>query len=165
MLAILHAFADRKRNVAVFEVVVEEPTIEQHTMIMLAPREEAGEYIVRMTSLGHARATLGMHRAVEAVGEWVAGLDEEGMGAGAEGKGVAPTLNPSPINEGGTCTALANHLRTSRLNCADCANRLSGLRKGESERWRGFGRGNGCHWRLRASSIFCAKDGRRLVQG
>ena len=78
-VAILHAFADRKRNVAVFEVVVEEPSIEQHTMIMLAPREEAGEYIVRMTSLGHARATLGMHRAVEAVGEWVAGLDEAGM--------------------------------------------------------------------------------------
>ena len=78
-VAMLHAFADRKRNVAVFEVVVEEPTIEQHTMIMLAPRDEAGEYIVRMTSLGHARATLGIHRAVEAVGEWVAGLDEGGM--------------------------------------------------------------------------------------
>ena len=30
-----------------------------------------------MTSLGHARATLGMHRAVAAVGEWVAGLDAE----------------------------------------------------------------------------------------
>ncbi len=76
-VAILHAFADPRRNVALFEVVVEEPTIEQHTMIMLAPREEAGEYIVKMTSLGHARATLGMHRAVEAVGEWVAGLDAE----------------------------------------------------------------------------------------
>jgi len=74
-VAILHAFADPKRDVALFEVAVEEPTIEQHTMIMLAPREEAGEYIVKMTSLGHARATLGMHRAVAAVGEWVAGLD------------------------------------------------------------------------------------------
>ena len=78
-VAMLHAFADAKRDVAVFEVVVEEPTIEQHTMIMLAPRAKAGEYIVRMTSLGHARATLGMHRAVAAVGEWVAGLDEGGM--------------------------------------------------------------------------------------
>ena len=38
-----------------------------------------GTYIVRMTSLGHARATLGMHRAVEAVGEWVASLDEAGL--------------------------------------------------------------------------------------
>lgn len=76
-VAILHAFADPRRNVALFEVVVEEPTIEQHTMIMLAPREAAGEYIVKMTSLGQARATLGMHRAVEAVGEWVTGLDAE----------------------------------------------------------------------------------------
>ncbi len=78
-IAILRAYADPKRNTAVFEVVAEEPSIEQHTMIMLAPRAEAGEYIVKMTSLGHARATLGMHRAVAAVGEWVAGLDTAGL--------------------------------------------------------------------------------------
>jgi tRNA (guanine-N7-)-methyltransferase len=78
-IAILRAYADPKRNVAVFEVVAEEPTIEQHTMIMLSPRAEAGEYIVKMTSLGLARPTYGMHRAVQAVGEWVAGLDEAGQ--------------------------------------------------------------------------------------
>ena len=76
-VAILRAYADPRRNVAVFEVVVEEPTIEQHTMIMLSPRAEAGAYIVKMTSLGQARPTYGMHRAVEAVGEWVAGLHED----------------------------------------------------------------------------------------
>ena len=75
-IAILRAYVDPSRDCAVFEVVVEEATIEQHTMILLAPRKEAGEYIVKMTSLGHARPTLGMHRAVAAVGEWVAGLDE-----------------------------------------------------------------------------------------
>ena len=75
-IAILHAYADPKRDVAIFEVVVEEPTIEQHTMIMLSPREAAEDYIVKMTSLGHARPTYGMHRAVQAVGEYVAGLDE-----------------------------------------------------------------------------------------
>lgn len=73
-IAILRAYADPKRNVAVFEVVVEEPTIEQHTMIMLSPRAETGAYIVKLTSLGHARPTPGMHRAVEAVGELVAGM-------------------------------------------------------------------------------------------
>ncbi len=78
-VVILRAYVDPKRNVAVFEVVVEEPTIEQHTMIMLSPRAEAGEYIVKMTSLGQSRPTYGMHRAVQAVGEWVAGLDGEGM--------------------------------------------------------------------------------------
>ncbi|MDE2750879.1 MAG: tRNA (guanosine(46)-N7)-methyltransferase TrmB [Chloroflexota bacterium] len=78
-IAILRAYADPGRNSAVFEVLVEEPTIEQHTMIMLSPRAGAGEYIVKMTSLGQARPTLGMHRAVAAVGEWVAGLDAGGM--------------------------------------------------------------------------------------
>ncbi len=73
-IAILRAYADPKRDTAVFEVVVDEPTIEQHTLIMLSPRSEAGEYIVKLTSLGHPRATLGMHRAVMAVGELVAGL-------------------------------------------------------------------------------------------
>ena len=86
-IAILRAYADHKRNTAVFEVVAEEPSIEQHTMIMLAPRAEAGEYIVKMTSLGHARATLGMHRAVAAVGEWVAGLDGSGAVLGGVVRG------------------------------------------------------------------------------
>ena len=64
------------RNVALFEVVVDEPTIEQHCAITLSPRTEADEYIVKLTGIGHARPTIGMHRAVEAVGDWVAGLDE-----------------------------------------------------------------------------------------
>ena len=77
-IAILHAFADPKRNVTLFEVVVEEPTIEQHTMITLSPRAEADQYIVKLSSIGHARPTYGMHRAVAAVGEYVAGLHEDG---------------------------------------------------------------------------------------
>ena len=74
-VAILRAYADPARDVAVFEVVVEEPTIEQHALLSLSPRAAPGEYIVKLTSLGHARPTAGMHRAVLAVGEWVAGLD------------------------------------------------------------------------------------------
>ncbi len=71
-IAVLHAWLDEKRAAALFEVVVEEPSISQHTMIMLAPRAGDGEWIVKQTTIGHARSTLGMHRAVEAVGEWVA---------------------------------------------------------------------------------------------
>ncbi|MYD10743.1 MAG: tRNA (guanosine(46)-N7)-methyltransferase TrmB [Chloroflexi bacterium] len=74
-IAILRAYADPKRDTAVFEVVVEEPTIEQHALLALSPRAEAGEYMVRLSAVGHARATAGMHGAVAAVGEWVAGLD------------------------------------------------------------------------------------------
>lgn len=70
-IALLHAYANAKRDTAVFEVVIEEPTIEQHTMILLSPREAENEYIVKMTSLGHARPTYGLHRAVQAVGDWV----------------------------------------------------------------------------------------------
>ncbi len=77
-IAILRAYADPKRDSAVFEVVVEEPTIEQHTLISLSPRAEAGQYIVKMTSVGHARPTAGLHQAVAAVGDYVAGLHAEG---------------------------------------------------------------------------------------
>ena len=70
-IALLHAYADARRDAAVFEVVVEEPTIEQHTMILMSPRARPREYIVKMTSLGKARPTDGMHRAVAAVGAWI----------------------------------------------------------------------------------------------
>ena len=75
-IALLRAYADARRDEAVFEVVVEEPTIDQHTMILLSPRAGANEYIVKMTNLGVARPTDGMHRAVAAVGEWVADQHE-----------------------------------------------------------------------------------------
>ena len=75
-IALLRAYADARRDEAVFEVVVEEPTIDQHTMILLSPRAGADEYIVKMMNLGKARPTEGMHRAVAAVGEWVAAQHE-----------------------------------------------------------------------------------------
>ncbi|MCY4072951.1 MAG: tRNA (guanosine(46)-N7)-methyltransferase TrmB [Chloroflexi bacterium] len=75
-IALLRAYADPRRDTAVFEVVIQEPTIDQHTMISLSPRDKPEEYIVKMTSLGHARPTYGMHRAVAAVGDWVAAQDE-----------------------------------------------------------------------------------------
>ena len=75
-IAILQAYANRSRDTAVFEVVVEEPTIEQHALLSLSPRKEPGQYIVKLTAVGHSRPTLGMHRAVEAVGELVVSLDE-----------------------------------------------------------------------------------------
>ena len=74
-VAILNAYANPERNTAVFEVVAEEPTIEQHFLLSLSPREEAGQYIVKLAGVGYARPTAGVHRAVAAVGEWVAGLD------------------------------------------------------------------------------------------
>ena len=74
-IAILRAYADARRDTAVFEVVVEEPSIEQHALLVLSPRAGAGEYMVGLSAVGHSRATAGMHHAVASVGEWVAGLD------------------------------------------------------------------------------------------
>ena len=87
-IAILNAYANRERDTAVFEVVMEEPTIEQHALLSLSPRAEAGEYIVKATAVGHARSTYGMHRAVAAVGEWVASLDAQIADIGAQTAGL-----------------------------------------------------------------------------
>ena len=86
-VAILRAYADPQRNVAVFEVVVEEPTIEQHTMIMLSPRAEADEYIVKLTSPGSRAADAG--DASGGGGGWGVGCgDGWGDGGGKEGAGL-----------------------------------------------------------------------------
>jgi len=76
-IGILQAFANAKNNTAVFEVVVEESTIDQHTLLVMSPREGENQYIVKMSTIGHARPTYGVHRAVYAVGEWVASLHED----------------------------------------------------------------------------------------
>lgn len=75
-VAILRAYANKHTNSAVFEVVVEEDTIDQHTMLILSPRDHANEYIIQMSTIGHARPTYGMHRAVQAVGEWVVSIHD-----------------------------------------------------------------------------------------
>ena len=87
-IAMLHAWLGRERDVALFEVVVEEPSISQHTMIRLAARAGAGEYIVKQTTIGHARSTLGMHRAVAAVGRLGGGAGWGWDCVGAAGAGL-----------------------------------------------------------------------------
>jgi len=76
-IAILSAYANPTRDTAVFEVVVEEATIDQHCILTLTPRDEPQTYIVQMSTIGHARPTYGMHRAVHALGEWIVSLHEE----------------------------------------------------------------------------------------
>ena len=46
-------------------------------MIMLSPRHDTRDYFLKLTSLGHAHFAVEMHRTVQAVGEWVAGLHED----------------------------------------------------------------------------------------
>ncbi len=77
VVAILQAYANPTRNTAVFEVVVEEATIDQHAVLTLTPRESGGSYVIQMSTVGHARPTYGMHRAVYALGEWVISLHDD----------------------------------------------------------------------------------------
>jgi tRNA (guanine-N7-)-methyltransferase len=63
-----------KHGRIVFEVHIAEPTLEQHTAIMMLPHKADNEYIVRYNTMGFPRPTLGMHRATAWLAEWVANL-------------------------------------------------------------------------------------------
>jgi hypothetical protein len=58
-----------------FEIHVNEPTIDQHAALLLSKRfGAASEFTLQMASLGHPRPTQGMHVAVSSLGEWLLGL-------------------------------------------------------------------------------------------
>ncbi len=68
--------AYRGRKTLLFEIHVSEPTIEQHTGLMLVPHNP-GEYTLQMSTLGHPRPTEGMQVAVRALGEWLVNLSPD----------------------------------------------------------------------------------------
>lgn len=76
-IAILQAYANPKRNTAVFEIIAEEASISQHALLTLSPRESDDSYVIQMSTIGYARPTYGMHRAVHVLGEWVASLHDD----------------------------------------------------------------------------------------
>ncbi|MFQ3566066.1 MAG: tRNA (guanosine(46)-N7)-methyltransferase TrmB [Aggregatilineales bacterium] len=58
-----------------FEIHVSEPTIEQHTALILSEhRRTPGEYTLQLSSIGHPRPTQGMHLAVETLCRWLTSL-------------------------------------------------------------------------------------------
>jgi tRNA (guanine-N7-)-methyltransferase len=65
------------RNRLLFEIHASEPTIDQHAALILAPHgAETGEYTLQLSTVGHARATAGIHTAVRGVADWIIRLDE-----------------------------------------------------------------------------------------
>ncbi|MFN8378420.1 MAG: tRNA (guanosine(46)-N7)-methyltransferase TrmB [Anaerolineae bacterium] len=63
------------RSSLLFEIHVSEPTIEQHTGLLLTFHgRDTGEYTLAMGTLGHPRPTEGMQLAVRTLGEWLIGL-------------------------------------------------------------------------------------------
>lgn len=67
----------RGRNIALFEVYIKEPTIDQHIALVLSPREAAGEYTLKVGSMGYPRSTQGVHQAVSLLGDWLVSLHPE----------------------------------------------------------------------------------------
>lgn len=64
----------RGRASLLFEIHAAEPTIDQHTALLLAPHGRAappGEYTLQLSALGHPRPTPGIHLAVRALGDWL----------------------------------------------------------------------------------------------
>lgn len=69
----------RGRHALLFEVHVGEPTIIQHLAIRVSERakREGREYTIQVSSMGHPRATKGVHHAVALLGDWLIGLHPE----------------------------------------------------------------------------------------
>lgn len=66
----------RGRHALLFEVHVGEQTIIQHLALRVSERQkrEGREYTIQVSSMGHPRATQGVHRAVSLLGDWLIGL-------------------------------------------------------------------------------------------
>lgn len=66
------------RSSLLFEIHASEPTIEQHTALILTRHgRDTGEYTLQMGTLGHPRPTAGMQLAVRALGDWLISLSPE----------------------------------------------------------------------------------------
>lgn len=71
-ISILNGY--RGRNVLLFEVYVNEPTIDQRVALILSERPDAHEYTLKLGVIGHPRPTPGLHKAAAILGEWLMAL-------------------------------------------------------------------------------------------
>ena len=68
----------RGEHTLLFEIHVNEPTINQHTALLLTQRYGAEKtYTLQMGTFGHPRPTQGMHIAVSTLGNWLLSLHPE----------------------------------------------------------------------------------------
>ncbi len=71
-ISILNGY--RGKNVLLFEVFVNEPTIDQRVAIILSQHPEPHEYTLKLGVLGHPRPTDGLHRTISLLGDWLVSL-------------------------------------------------------------------------------------------
>jgi len=73
-VAVFNGFWNPQHNSVLFEINIEEPTIEQHIALSLRHREENDDYILRYATFGMPRPTEGMHFATSTLAQWIVDL-------------------------------------------------------------------------------------------
>ncbi len=76
-IVVLNGYHNPNHGNLLFEVLIEEPTIEQHIGLTLVPRSEPGEYTLKHAMFGSPRPTQGMHDAVRFLAGWITSLHPE----------------------------------------------------------------------------------------
>ncbi len=76
-IIVLNGYHNPKHNSLLFEVLIEEPTIEQRVGLALIPRGASGEYTLKHTMFGMPRPTQGMHDATRFLADWISSLHPE----------------------------------------------------------------------------------------
>ena len=76
-IALLNGYWNPKYQTVLFDVMIEEPTIEQHIALALVTREIAGEYTLKYATFGMPRPTQGMHHATNFIAEWIVSLHDD----------------------------------------------------------------------------------------
>ncbi len=73
-VAVFNGLWNINQDSVLFEVNIEEPTIEQHMAIGLRYREEKDDYILRYETIGMPRPTEGLHFATSSLAKWLVSL-------------------------------------------------------------------------------------------
>ncbi|MGJ3238551.1 MAG: tRNA (guanosine(46)-N7)-methyltransferase TrmB [Anaerolineae bacterium] len=73
-VAVFNGFWNIAHNSVLFEINIEEATIEQHVALSLRYRPENDDYILHYATFGMPRPTEGLHFATSALAEWIVSL-------------------------------------------------------------------------------------------
>lgn len=73
-VALFNGYWNPTHNTVLFEVNIEEATIEQHIALSLRYRDEKDDYVLRYATFGMPRPTEGMHFATRIIAEWLISL-------------------------------------------------------------------------------------------
>lgn len=76
-VALFNGYWNPTTNSVLFEVNIEEPTIEQHVGILLRYRDQKEDYVLQFATFGLPRPTEGMHFATRNIAQWIVSLHDD----------------------------------------------------------------------------------------